>query len=222
MPTADAYGQGVQIAALTDAPNASTLASNLAELAQRSVMRFTSASNRGATLTSPAEGMVTWLQDTNSLEVYDGSAWRGVFYGSTVWQTYTPSWTASVTNPALGNGALTGSYTKVGHSCHVVIMLTIGSTTNKGSGTYKFSLPVTAATVTNSCPGVLSATFSRGSTPNHGIGDSPLLNGATTTDQVWFPNPSVVGDSNVWTEAQPWPPAATNIFRIYGTYQTAS
>lgn len=221
MPTTDAYGQGVSIAALTDAPNAATLSQNIADaIVQRSVMRFASASARAATITSPAEGMVSWLQDTNSLEVYDGSAWRGVFYGATAWTTYTPSWTATTTNPSLGNGTLVGSYMKVGTTCHLSIQLVIGSTTNKGSGTYRFSLPFTTATVTNGSPGVLSAVFSRASTPNHGIGDSPLGNGWTTTDQIWFPNPSVVGDSNVWTDTQPWTPASTNVFRIYGTYQT--
>ncbi|MFF7023064.1 hypothetical protein ACFY97_18925 [Streptomyces klenkii] len=222
MPTTDAYGQGVQIAALTDAPNAATLAFNLADpIVQRSIMRFASASARAATLTSPVEGMTTWLQDVNVLEVYDGTAWRGVFYGATVWSSYTPSWTATTTNPSLGNGTIAGSYMKVGTTCSVFIKLVIGSTTNRGSGTYKFSLPFTAATITNSDPGSLMASFSRAVTPNHGVGDVLLLNGGTTTDQVWFPNASVVGDANVWTDNSPWTPASTNVFRIWGTYQTA-
>lgn len=76
MPTPDDYGQGVNIASLTDAPDASKLAKDIANaIAQRSVMRFASASARGATLTAPVEGMATWLQDVNRLEVYDGSAW---------------------------------------------------------------------------------------------------------------------------------------------------
>ena len=79
MPTTDDYGQGVNIASLTDAPDASKLAKDLANaLAQRGVMRFASASARGATLTgatAPVDGMATWLQDTNSFEVYDGGAW---------------------------------------------------------------------------------------------------------------------------------------------------
>jgi hypothetical protein len=76
MATTDDYGQGVTIASLTDAPNAETLAKNIANaLAQRGVMRFASASARAATLTSPVEGMTTWLQDVNLLYVYDGSNW---------------------------------------------------------------------------------------------------------------------------------------------------
>lgn len=222
MPTTDAYGQGVQIAALTDVPNMATAAFNLADpIVQRSIMRFASASARGATLTSPVEGMTTWLQDVNTLEVYDGTAWRGVFYGATAWTTYSPVWTATTTNPALGNGTLVGSYMKVGTICHVSIMLTIGSTTTAGVGTYRFALPFTTATITNGCPGVLGATFSRSGSQNHGPGDSPLSGGWTTTDQVWFPNPGTTGDWDVWTESVPWSPASGNVFRIYGTYQTA-
>ncbi|MFM9703583.1 hypothetical protein [Streptomyces galilaeus] len=80
MATTDDYGQGVSIAALTDAPNAETLAKNIANaLAQRSIMRFASASARSAALTgptAPVEGMVSWLQDTNLQYVYDGTAWK--------------------------------------------------------------------------------------------------------------------------------------------------
>ncbi|MFE0039449.1 hypothetical protein [Streptomyces sp. NPDC059015] len=79
MATTDDYGQGVSIASLTDAPNAETLAKNLANaITSRSVMRFASASARSAALVdaaTPVEGMVSWLQDTNRLYVYDGSSW---------------------------------------------------------------------------------------------------------------------------------------------------
>ncbi|MCX5522578.1 DUF2793 domain-containing protein [Streptomyces bobili] len=76
----DSYSQGIVVASLTDSPNAETLARNLADaIAPRTVMRFASASARSAALTgvtAPVEGMVTWLQDTNLLYVYDGSAWQ--------------------------------------------------------------------------------------------------------------------------------------------------
>ncbi|WP_329215306.1 hypothetical protein OG352_06560 [Streptomyces sp. NBC_01485] len=80
MSGTDDYGQGITVAALTDAPNAETLAKNIANgIAQRSVMRFASASARSAALTgatAPVEGMVSWLQDVNGLYFYDGSAWQ--------------------------------------------------------------------------------------------------------------------------------------------------
>jgi hypothetical protein len=61
------------------------------------------------------------------------------------WPSYTPAWTASTTNPALGNGTLIGRYMRIGKTVHVSITLTVGSSTNVGSGTYLFSLPFTSA-----------------------------------------------------------------------------
>ncbi|MFF8829340.1 hypothetical protein [Streptomyces sp. NPDC015131] len=77
MATTDDYGQGVSIAALTDAPNAETLARNIANaVVERSNMRFASASARNAALASPVEGMEAWLQDSNTKTIYDGTAWN--------------------------------------------------------------------------------------------------------------------------------------------------
>lgn len=44
-------------------------------LMNQSVMVFANSAARSAALTLPTEGMVTYLQDVNRVEVYDGSAW---------------------------------------------------------------------------------------------------------------------------------------------------
>ncbi len=79
MPTQDDYGQNIDLWALTDAPSIPAAIKALADgVIPRGVLRFNSASTRGATLTgdlAPVEGMVTWLRDVNRLEVYDGSNW---------------------------------------------------------------------------------------------------------------------------------------------------
>lgn len=61
------------------------------------------------------------------------------------WTSYTPTWTASTTNPVLGNGSLTGRYMKIGRTVLVEINLTTGSTTTYGSGNYNWALPFTSA-----------------------------------------------------------------------------
>ena len=80
----DDYGQGITLMALTDAPS---IPKGIADLAggviPRGVMRFASASTRGATLAgtyAPVEGMVTWLVAEKRLDVYDGTAWRQIPY----------------------------------------------------------------------------------------------------------------------------------------------
>jgi hypothetical protein len=71
----DAYGQGIQVATITDPPNAQTLATNLAAAVGQSNMRFTNAAARAAALTSPVAGMRAWLATEKLWTYYDGSAW---------------------------------------------------------------------------------------------------------------------------------------------------
>lgn len=66
---------------------------------------------------------------------------------NTGWTAYTPTWTASTTNPVLGNGVLVGRYQRIGRTVTVHINLTVGATTTVGSGDYSFALPVQAANV---------------------------------------------------------------------------
>jgi len=44
-------------------------------LMRQSVMVFSNAAARSAALTVPLEGMITWLEDVNAHEYYNGSAW---------------------------------------------------------------------------------------------------------------------------------------------------
>ncbi|MFF4791815.1 hypothetical protein ACFY2M_19100 [Streptomyces sp. NPDC001276] len=108
MATTDDYGQGVSIASLTDAPNAEALAKNIANaLAQRSIMRFASASARNATITSPADGMVAWLRDSKLLTVHNGTAWLP-YLGTAVANQQSPSYDATITT--YGTSSSAGSY----------------------------------------------------------------------------------------------------------------
>lgn len=58
--------------------------------------------------------------------------------------SYTPVWTSDGVQPVLGNGTLTGSYSKVGQLVVAQFELVVGSTTTFGSGNYTFSVPVAA------------------------------------------------------------------------------
>jgi hypothetical protein len=57
------------------------------------------------------------------------------------WTTFIPVWYTSGTAASIGNGSLTGRYTYIGATILGEIRLIFGSTTNRGSGTYRFSLP---------------------------------------------------------------------------------
>ena len=83
----------------------------------------------------------------SNLYFHNGEQWKVVTIDvdQTAWTTYTPTWTAATTNPTLGNGTLTGAYKQIGKTVFVRVKLSWGSTTTGGSGDWRFSLPVTAA-----------------------------------------------------------------------------
>ena len=62
-----------------------------------------------------------------------------------VWAAYTPVLTASTTNPTLGNGTILGRYMQIGKTVWCSVRLAWGSTSTVGSGIYRITLPVTAA-----------------------------------------------------------------------------
>jgi hypothetical protein len=61
------------------------------------------------------------------------------------WTAYTPTWTATTTNPTLGNGTRTAAYMQAGKLVHFRIEVLFGSTTTAGAGAYELTLPVAAA-----------------------------------------------------------------------------
>jgi hypothetical protein len=63
----------------------------------------------------------------------------------TAWTSYVPVWTASVSNPVIGDGTIEGWYKVIGKTCFVRGNIVMGSTTTFGSGEWYVSMPVTAA-----------------------------------------------------------------------------
>lgn len=54
---------------------------------------------------------------------------------------YTPTWSAAVSAPSIGNGLIAGNYRIVGKELFFAFAWISGSTTNYGSGPWGFSLP---------------------------------------------------------------------------------
>ena len=119
-------------------------------------------------------------------------------------QTYTPTWTASGTAPALGNGTITGYWSRQGNQISVEIDFTIGSTSTVGTGDWSFSLPrldyygavvqlvgtgfCSNAAATSSCAFAVRVTPGaqkcQGFYGDAGTGAAKLV-GATTPAAVW-------------------------------------
>jgi len=135
----------------------------------------------------------------------------------TAWQSYTPAWTASTTNPTLGNGTLVGRYCLLpNRTCIATIRLVIGSTTNIGSGTYLFTVPFLSANDLVEYTG--KARFSAASVY---IGQC-FLGFNTTTMNATFPQPATPATAANMSSANPVAPASTNVLRLQVEYQTAT
>lgn len=63
---------------------------------------------------------------------------------SVVWTAYTPAWYSTGTQPSIGNGTISGRFALVGKIAFVEMAILFGSTTNFGTGSYRFGLPAAA------------------------------------------------------------------------------
>lgn len=110
-------------------------------LMEQSVMVFASASARTAAIGTATEGMVSFLKDTNTIDVYDGATWYTIgIANNPAWTSYTPA----LTNMTIGNGTLACYYVQIGKTVHVRGRITWGSTTSV-AGAISIGLPVTAS-----------------------------------------------------------------------------
>jgi hypothetical protein len=73
-------------------------------LASQVVMVFADAAARTSAITSPQEGMISFLKDTDSTQYYSGSAWVAVDSGTSPLTTKGDLFTYSTTNARLGVG----------------------------------------------------------------------------------------------------------------------
>jgi hypothetical protein len=129
--------------------NASEINDNLM---RQSVMVFSNAAARTAAITSPIEGMLTWLEDVNRYESYNGSAWGSPF-GMTllVNQTFTAQTSVAVDNvftSAFDDYKVVYEFSNSASSSYTVRLRAAGSTV---TGTdYKWqALRSTTTTVTS-------------------------------------------------------------------------
>ena len=110
-------------------PNTLALASDLNEVSLSLNNHTASTAAHGAT---GANVGTTNVQTLTNKTLSTGTKIGAGTDVSGAWVAYTPTWSASVTAPSLGNGTLTGYYQQIGKTIHFRITLAFGSTTNKG------------------------------------------------------------------------------------------
>lgn len=124
--------------------------------------------------------------------------------------TYSPIWTGSVSNPAVGNGTLDGRYVEFIHLVWLNIELIVGTTTARGTGVWSFTLPV-APVVSRSQELSASVRLSTGEV----YAGVAILDGGTTLDVYISTSARAEGVSNSVPTTLP----AGSTLSITGTYE---
>jgi hypothetical protein len=126
--------------------NASEINDNLMN---QSVMVFSNSTARAAALTAPLEGMLTWLQDTNKYENYNGSAWVALG-SSAILQVVSANYstTVSTTSSSYVTSGLTATITPSSTTSKIMILArTNGSSANNATvGTWSIFRGTVAGT----------------------------------------------------------------------------
>lgn len=131
------------------------------------------------------------------------------------WTTYTPAWTSTGTQPAVGNGSIEGAYFRSGRLITVRIRLTIGSTSTAGTGTYFLSAPFGTQSTFQSQ--LLKGLWFDASASTW-YGYFAIIQQNTATIQFQRGN----GTTEQWTATAPFAPATGDIMIVSGTYEAAS
>jgi hypothetical protein len=168
---------------------------------------------------NPFESELIYRLDKGCYEAADSAgSWREIPRrdgGGSAWTAYTPTLTATSSNPTLGTGSTrTGAYMQIGKMVTVRVTIKFGTSgTAAGSGTYEVSLPVTAKTITVGRQQG-SATFFDNSATDFGNGAVFIDNGATTKAKLSM-------DSTVVTNSAPWTWGANDQLDFTLTYEAA-
>jgi hypothetical protein len=174
-------------------------------LMQQTVMVFASSAARTSALSGVlAEGMVSYLQDTNTLEVYDGSAWIGATGDITA---LTAGTGVSITNP-------TGPVPTVAIDTAVTADLTTGQTlTNKTLTSPVLTTPSISNINAKGDILVGTADNTLGVITAGNNGENLVADSSASTGLRWQGNYSagknaiINGDFNIWQRGTSFTPA---------------
>jgi len=101
-------------------------------LMNQTVMVFASASARNTAITSPIEGMMAYLSDSNALTIYSGTAWVGAVNALSIQAD-------AISTPVIQNGAV--SPAKLQSGMYGVTFADISINTGTFVNWYMFTLP---------------------------------------------------------------------------------
>lgn len=133
------------------------------------------------------------------------------------WTSYTPTLTASTTNPT--NWTRTGYYMQVGKLVVCRFILTAGGSMTAGSGNYRVALPVNANVAAGDVPGPAQVTLYDASTGARGNPVVALSN--TAYIEFRYPSTWPTGASTAVAHNAPWTWASGDLIICGLMYEAA-
>jgi len=140
-------------------------------LMQQTVMVFASSTTRNAAIASPAAGMLTYLSNAKTFELYDGSGWTAVGGGdATNFPNQASIVSGGVARPLpyameQGSAAVTGSlaitFTTSRFTVAPQVLLTVVSSTGTASSATLNAVPTTSGFTINVWNGTVASTVAR-------------------------------------------------------------
>jgi hypothetical protein len=91
-----------------------------------------------------------WTAGTTSGQVLTAATLNTIGAG---WEVWTPSWSSTGVAPAIGNGFIGGTYCRFNKTIIADGYIIAGSTTTYGTGTYRFSVPISPMVSSNGLVG---------------------------------------------------------------------
>jgi len=174
-------------------------------LASQTNMVFATAAARDAAITSPQEGMIAVLKDSDGVFMYNGTAWIQDS-GIAVYTTYAPTlsgWT-------IGNGTLTSYYRVLGKTVHYYGRLEVGSTTTVGGASTNFTVTLPETSRFGIASFQMGVGQFRDTSAGINVMAQTVMLSTTTMGVQWAENPG----STTYVQRQAWNSTATLPFTI--------
>lgn len=129
------------------------------------------------------------------------------------WQTWSPT----LANLTLGNGAVVAKYARVGNTVHLKFKFTLGTTSAVGTGP-TFTTPVTAAAAENERAQLLATFQDTGASLIYGYG---FLASTTTIGMYVFNTAGTYASGAGVTSGVPFGFGSTDVIMVAGSYEAA-
>lgn len=129
----------------------------------------------GAILQSEFSTLIAKVNDLDNDNINASANIALTKLASDEWTSWSPAWTATSVNPAIGDGTLVGRYFKVGRFVMEYIKLTYGSTSTAGTGAWIFSRALTSSA--RLMPGSIGYVFDASTTRQYAM----MIDVASTT-----------------------------------------